>query len=162
MTLTPLLTAAPVIQFHVVCALTALILGPFALYGRKSRSHKIVGYVWVTAMVGLAVSSFFIHSFPVLGPFSPIHLLSLFALWSIFEAMRHVFAGRIALHRLVMRNLYWYGLIVAGLFNFLPDRTINRTLFPGTPEAGWVVMGLGGAIALVFILRGRNTRLAAA
>lgn len=161
MTLSPLLDAAPVVQLHILCALLALVLGPIALYGRKSRLHKITGYTWIVAMVGLAGSSFFIHSFALIGPFSPIHLLSLFALWSIYEALRHIFAGRIAAHRLVMRNLYWYGLIIAGLVNFMPGRTINRSIFPALPAAGWLVIAAGLTIMVVVILRNRQPRAAA-
>ena len=65
-------------------ALVAHFLGPFALdRARRDRLHKVLGYTWVLAMAITALSSFFIHSFPVIGPFSPIHLLALFALWSL-------------------------------------------------------------------------------
>ena len=156
MTLLPLLSAAPIIQLHVASAVLALALGPFAIYGRrKSRLHKSMGYVWVLAMGITALSSFGIHSFPVIGPFSPIHLLALFALWSLFEGMRHIFNGRVTLHSVVMRSLYWRGLCVAGLFNFLPERTTNRIVFPDTPEAGYVVIVVGIATLVLLGLRAR-------
>lgn len=158
MTLLPLLSASPIIQLHVVSAVLALILGPFVIYGRrKLRVHKIMGYVWVLAMGAAALSSFGIHSFPLIGPFSPIHLLALFALWSLFEGMRHIFQGRVTLHSVVMRSLYWRGLCVAGLFNFLPERTTNRMVFPDTPEAGYAVIAAGIA---ALVLAGARARLA--
>lgn len=146
MTLTPILDAEPVVQIHILAALVALILGPVALYGRKSLRHKIAGYTWITAMLVLCGSSFFIRGFAVIGPFGPIHLFSFLALWSIFDAMRQVFRGRIDLHRTIMRNLYWYGIWAAMLLNFLPGRTISKSLFPDTPEAGWGVIALGVAL----------------
>lgn len=154
MTLAPYLTAAPNIQLHIVLALVSLILGPVALYQRKkNRTHKIVGYIWVVSMAGVALSSFTIHGFGVIGPFSPIHGLAIFTLWSLYAAIRHVIAGRISLHRLVMRNLYWYGLIVAGLFNFLPDRATNHAFFPENPHLGYMVIGLGVSALVLNTIR---------
>lgn len=147
MTLEPYLTAAPHIQFHIALAIVALGLGPVALYRkRRDRIHKMYGYAWVVCMTGVALSSFTITSFGVVGPFSPIHLLSVWTLWSLFIAMRHVINGRIALHRLIMRNLYWYGLIIAGLFNFLPGRSTNRIFFEGNETAGYWIIIIGTAL----------------
>ena len=57
--------------------------------------------------------------------------------------MRRIFAGDVAGHRKTMRGLYLHGLIVAGLLNFMPDRTTNRWFFAETPELGWVVIAVG-------------------
>lgn len=144
MTLAPYLTAAPHIQFHIAVALISLILGPFALYTKKrNRLHKTFGYIWVVTMTGVALSSFMITSFGVIGPFSPIHLLAIFTLWSLYTGIRHVVQGRINAHRVTMRNLYWYGLIIAGLFNFLPGRSTNRIFFEGQESFGYYVLGAG-------------------
>lgn len=158
MTLALYLTAAPNIQLHIVLAMVSLILGPVAFYmPKKNRTHKIFGYIWVVSMAGVALSSFTIHSFAVLGPFSPIHGLAIFALWSLFEAIRHVIHGRIALHRLVMRNLYWYGLFLAGLANFLPGHATNAAFFPENPQLGFVVIGLGvSALVINTIIQKRR------
>lgn len=162
-TLQPLLEADAIIQLHVAAASAALVLGPLALYRtRRDVLHKIVGYSWVMGMGVTALSSFWIHTFPLIGPFSPIHLLAVFALWSLFEGMRHVFAGRIRLHQEVLRSLYWRGLIVAGLFNFLPGRVTNRTVFGDAPELGYVVMALGLGGIVGHAARGWFTRRAPA
>lgn len=157
LTLQPLLDASPVIQFHVASASIALLLGPLALYRkRRDRLHKITGYIWVLAMGITALSSFGIHSFALIGPFSPIHLLAILALWSLFEGMRHVFAGRIREHQAVMRGLYMNGLLVAGMFNFLPGRVTNRMIFGDASHLGYVVMALGlSAIAMSAVRRRR-------
>ena len=41
----PILTADPVIVVHIICGVTALIVGPIALYGkRRGALHRAVGY----------------------------------------------------------------------------------------------------------------------
>lgn len=150
MTLFPILTAAPVIQFHVAAGLAGVLLGPVALYMRPgTRWHKAVGHAWVAAMAALALSSFAIHSFAVVGPFSPLHGLALLTLWSLWEGVRRARRGDIAVHRRIFRNLYWFGVIVAGLFNFLPGRVINRALMPETPELGYIAIATGGALVTI-------------
>lgn len=149
MTLIPFLSAAPHIQVHVIAAMLALILGPVALYRtRRDTVHKVIGYVWMLAVLVTAISSFAITNFGVIGPVSPIHALSVLALWSLWRGVTTIRAGHIAAHRSTLRNLYWRGLMIAGLFNFLPSgRMVNRIVFPDTPQYGWWVIGLGlGAI----------------
>ena len=93
MTLTPLINTDPVIQLHIASALLALLLGPIALYRtRRDSLHRWTGYLWVGAMFTVALSSFWIHHFGVIGPFSPIHLLAVLTLWSLVDGMRHAFA----------------------------------------------------------------------
>ena len=141
----PILIADPVIVVHIICGVTALIVGPIALYGkRRGALHRAVGYLWVFSMLLLASTSFFIEGLAVFGRFGPIHLLSLFAIWSVFEVMRQIYLGNSALHRRIMHNLYWYGLAIAGLVNFLPGRVTNR-VFLGDSQAnyGFGVIALG-------------------
>jgi len=163
MSLSPILSAAPIIQLHVAAAVVAILLGPLALYWRQgTRLHKTAGYIWACAMAVLALSSFGIHSFAVIGPFSPLHGLALFTLWSLYEGIRRAQAGEIAIHRRVFRSLYWFGVMIAGLFNFLPGRTINRALLPESPELGYALIALGLAVAAVAVIRpyaGRLRRL---
>ena len=140
-----ILTADPVIVVHIICGVTALIVGPFALYGkRRGALHRAIGYFWVFSMLLLAGTSFFTEGLAVFGRFGPIHLLSLFAIWSVFEVMRQIYLGNSALHRRIMHNLYWYGLVIAWLVNFLPGRVTNR-VFLGDSQAnyGFGVIALG-------------------
>lgn len=153
----PILAAAPEIQLHASAALVALVLGPVAiLRPRRDRLHRALGYVWMVAMITAALSSFWIHSFALIGGFSPIHLLSLLALWSIWLSLRAAFRGDYRLHAIVLRNLYWRGVLIAGLFNFLPGRTVNRVFFEATPRLGAVVIGVGMALILADLLRQRR------
>ncbi len=149
MTLSPFIDAGAIIQIHAVLASIAIVLGPVALYRTKrDRSHKVVGYVWMLAMGGAALSSFGITSFGIVGPFSPIHLLAVLVLWSIYSALRAVIVDRnITAHQRILRSLYWNGLLVAGAFNFLPGRATNRVFFEGKEELGYVV--LGGVIVFI-------------
>lgn len=155
MTLLPFLNAAPYIQAHAIGAMLALVLGPVALYrSRRDIWHKIIGYVWMLAMLVAVLTSFAITNFGLIGPFSPIHLLSVLALWSLGRAMSAIRAGDVVAHQRFLRNLYWRGVIVAGLFNFLPSgRMVNQIVFPEAPQRGWVVIGLGlGGLLLQAVL----------
>src|SRR5690606_41460331 len=82
---TPLLSATPAIQIDSLAAVLAFGLGGFVLFRRKGdRLHRIGGRIWVGLMLAVCLSSFFIHTILMFGPWSPIHLLSvgtLFALW---------------------------------------------------------------------------------
>lgn len=151
----PLLSAAPAIQVHVLTAILSLVLGPLVIYrNRRDRLHKTLGYVWVTAMAVTALSSFLIHGIAVLGLFSPIHLLSVVTLWSLFVAIRAAMRGDIHTHSGTLRGLYHYGLMIAGLFTFLPGRLLNTVFFADAPAGGWVVIGLGTTLIAMNILRG--------
>lgn len=149
MTFEPILTAPPHIQIHAISAFLAIIVGPIAiLRKRRDRLHKTMGYVWVVSMIVAAASSFLIHSFPLIGPFSPIHLLSILVFWTLWSAISHVRAGRVTEHALAMRSLYWRGLLIAGFLNFLPGRTTNRIFFDDNQKAGYIVIVLG--LAAIF------------
>ena len=143
LTFEPLLTAAPIVLTHTALALIALLLGPFVLWrNARDRVHKVLGYVWVSALTGAALVSFGITSpFTPLG-LSPIHLLSVYALYGLWVAMRAIWRRDIALHRHVMQALYVRGVALAGAFNFLPGRTMQRTLIPDVPEAGYAIIGI--------------------
>ncbi len=128
--------AAPLyIQIHAISALYALGIGPLAIY-RKRRDiwHKTIGYSWIIAMVSTAISSFWISSFGIIGPFSPIHLLSIWTLFVVVRAINFARVGKIIAHAEMLRWLYWGGLWVAFALNFLPGRMSNRIVF-GRDEA---------------------------
>lgn len=130
MTLAPLLQAGPVIASHAFAAIVALVAGALQLALPKGTLlHKSLGYLWVALMIWTAASSLFIHEIRLLGPFSPIHLLSLVTLVTVPLAVLAARSGKIASHKAMMRSLYFWALIVAGLFTFLPGRIMNQVLF---------------------------------
>lgn len=162
----PFLSTSVVVQMHAAAATLALISGPVALYRRRRDVwHKAVGYTWVLAMAFAALSSFWIRDFAIMWGLSPIHLLSVLALWSLWVGMRYAFRGNIAAHRAALASLYWRGLLVAASFNFLPGRAVNRTFFSDDPEMGYIALAAGLALILGQAFYGRvrrNTGLAQA
>lgn len=157
MTLLPFLTAPLPIQVHIIAAVLALILGPVALYRRRrDRTHKVFGYVWVTAMTVLAVGSFLIPShFTPIG-IGPLHGFAILTLWSLWTGIKAAIARDIERHEAILRSLYSNGLIIAGAFTFLPGRTMNRMLFGAPSQLGWLVIAvLLGLVALRVIRQHR-------
>ena len=120
------------IPHHALAAFAAVIIGAIQLWMRKGGSvHRIMGYIWVALMATVALSSFFIHELGLVGAFSPIHLLSIFTLWSLYMAIRAAKDRRISAHRRWMQNLYVMALLITGAFTFLPGRTMHMVLFGG-------------------------------
>lgn len=132
MTLTPLLTASPVIQVHAYAAIAAFLIGIVMLLRRKGTvTHKAVGRIWVALMVIVAGSSFFIWELRQVGPFSWIHLLSVGTLVALFLAVRDIRRGRVEAHRSAMIMIFFGALVVAGAFTFMPGRIMHAVAFGG-------------------------------
>ena len=132
MTLEPLREAGPLVAAHAAMALAAMLAGAvqFAL-PKGTGAHRAVGYGFVGLMAAVAISSFGIFGFRVIGPFSPIHLLSAFTLYVLWGAMRDARRGDIARHRRAMTLLYGLALGVTGLFTLLPGRVMHAVLLGG-------------------------------
>ena len=130
MTLDPLLDTTPVIFWHAVAALAALACGAaqFAL-PKGSTLHRGLGRVWVVLMLTVAGTSLFIHTLPVWGIWSPIHLLSLLVLVTVPLAVFYARRRRIAAHRRAMIQLYLLALVGAGVFTLWPGRIMHQVLF---------------------------------
>ena len=130
MTFDPLITATAPIPLHAYAAIAALFIGALQLVLPKGGlKHRILGFIWVALMVLIALTSFFIQELRLIGPFSPIHLLSILVLYSLFRGVMHARAGRIRHHRTYMRALYLYALILTGLFTLLPGRVMHQVFF---------------------------------
>ena len=130
MTLQPLLQASPVIQIHAAAALAALALGAlqFAL-PRGGGRHRAMGQIWVGLMAVVALSSFGISGLRQVGPFSWIHLLSLYTLFALVRTVLYARQGKITAHRWTMIGLYLGALVVTGLFTLLPGRIMGHVVF---------------------------------
>src|SRR5690606_14951014 len=77
----------PLITAHTIAAVAALILGPLMFLRRKGTSaHRRTGYTWVTLMLVVILSSFFIRSN---GSFSWTHLLSVGSLVALVLAFTY-------------------------------------------------------------------------
>ncbi len=130
MTLDPLLSAPPAIQVHVLAALLALGLGfgQFTLK-RGSAPHRLVGWTWVLLMAVTAGSSFFIREIRLVGPWSPIHLLSIYTLVMLAVAVYAARTHKVRTHRYTMISLFVFALIGAGAFTLLPGRLMHAVVF---------------------------------
>jgi uncharacterized membrane protein len=126
----------PLIAVHMTAALTAIVIGPVALWARKGATqrpklHRAFGYAWVTMMLTAAVSSIFIRDFglPNIAGYTPIHILVPVTLFSLFGAFRALAQGRIQAHRQFMTWLYIGACVVAGAFTLLPNRYLGNLVW---------------------------------
>lgn len=148
----PLMNASPAIQIHVVAAILAFVLGGVVLFRRKGdRLHRLGGKIWVGLMLVVALSSLFIHTIRLWGPWSPIHLLSIATLWGLYRGVTLARLRRIAEHRRTMQGVYLGALIIAGVFTFMPGRIMHEVFFEGpSPATGITVAAVvvSGSIIL--------------
>jgi uncharacterized membrane protein len=126
----------PLIAVHMTAALTAIALGPVALWARKGATqrpklHRAFGYAWVTLMLTAATSAIFIRDFglPNLAGYTPIHLLIPVTFYFLFRAFVWLAQGNIAGHRKAMQGLYIGACLVAGGFTLLPNRYLGNLVF---------------------------------
>jgi uncharacterized membrane protein len=132
MNLAPLTSAPLAIQVHAYAAIAAFALGAVQLARVKGTlSHRALGYVWVGLMLIVAASSFWVHELRLWGPWSPIHLLSIFTLvmlpLGIHYARRHNVRG----HKLTMLGIFVGALVIAGIFTLAPGRIMYQVVFGG-------------------------------
>ncbi len=107
MSLAPLLDAAPAIPAHAFAAMTAFVLGVVQFAAPKGTlPHRTIGWIWVVLMAAVAISSFWIHEIRLVGPWSPIHLLSISTLVvlpiAVWKARHHLVAD----HRRIMISIF--------------------------------------------------------
>jgi uncharacterized membrane protein len=130
MSLAPLLDAMRPIPLHAFAAMAAFVLGVVQLAAPKGTlPHRTLGWIWVGLMAAVAISSFWIHQIRLVGPWSPIHLLSIFTLvmlpLGVWRAHRH----DVNAHRRTMIGIFTGALVIAGLFTFVPGRIMHTVLF---------------------------------
>jgi uncharacterized membrane protein len=130
MSLAPLLDAAPAIPVHAFAAMAAFALGLVQFAAPKGTlPHRTIGWIWVGLMTMVAVSSFWIHQMRLLGPWSPIHLLSIFTLAVLPLAVWRAHYHDVTNHRRIMIFIFIGALVIAGLFTFVPGRIMHSVVF---------------------------------
>ena len=130
MDLAPLTHAALPIQLHAYAALGAFVLGAVQLAGVKGTTrHRALGYTWAALMLVVAISSFWVHEIRLWGPWSPIHLLSIFTLVMLPLGLWAAHSHAVSRHRSTMIGLYLGALVIAGLFTLAPGRIMHKVLF---------------------------------
>jgi uncharacterized membrane protein len=130
MSFAPLLAAVPAIPLHAFAAMAAFALGIVQFAAPKGTlPHRTIGWIWVLLMAAVALSSFWIHTIRLVGPFSPIHLLSIFTLVMLPLAVAHARRHAVERHRRAMLGLFVGALVIAGIFTFLPGRIMHAVVF---------------------------------
>jgi uncharacterized membrane protein len=135
MNLAAFFDASVAIQIHVYAALGALALGAVVLLRPKgTRVHKTLGRIWVALMAATAVSSFWIYELAEIGVpnlfgLSPVHLLTVWTAISLPLGIWAIRTGRVRTHRITMQSLFWWALVVAGLFTLAPGRLLHQVVF---------------------------------
>lgn len=93
---------------------------------------------------------------------SPIHLLSILVLVLLWRGVAFARQRNLRLHRRTMQYTYLLGLVITGLFTFLPGRIMNRVAFgpagatPGALAVAGVVLLALAALAWL-VVRWRRT-----
>lgn len=128
-TLDPILSASLAIQVHIVAAISCFMIGLVLLLAPKGFGfHKTFGWAWVAAMAVTALSSFFITG--LMGSsYSPIHALSAWTLIGLPFGIAAIKRRDVKKHRESMTGMFIGGMAIAGLFTFLPGRTMWNVFF---------------------------------
>ncbi|PWQ99544.1 DUF2306 domain-containing protein [Leucothrix arctica] len=123
------------IQMHVFAAVSAAIIGLVVLWRRKgTATHKRWGKVWVVLMLVTSLTSFFIHEIKLVGIFSPIHIISVLVLITLYRGVGQARVGQINDHKRSMKSTYIGGIGVAGTLSFFPGRLMHRVTIEPTYE----------------------------
>jgi uncharacterized membrane protein len=130
--LAPLLNASLAIKLHAFAAMAAFALGLVQLASVKGTTgHRGRGFVWVGLMLIVAISSFWVHELRLWGPWSPIHLLSIFTLATLPLAVYYAHTHQVRAHRSAMLGLFLGALVIAGIFTLVPGRIMHAVVFGG-------------------------------
>lgn len=118
-----------VLWVHLATMITALALTPVMLLRRRGdRPHRLLGRMWVAAMLLTAIDSLLIRATNH-GGFSIIHLLSL---WVLIQAPLIWWSARthnLRRHRGSVRGMVFGALLIAGFFTFPFNRLLGHWLF---------------------------------
>ena len=107
---------------HLAAVVPAVAIGVGQLTAKKgTRSHKLLGWIWVMAMAVAAVSSFWIMEQRKGEGWSFIHLLSAWVLIALSLAIWHIRRGNVRAHKRFMVGTL-IGLAAAGAGALLPGR----------------------------------------
>lgn len=125
----PLLATEAIVQVHVAGALSAFAIGVILLLRPKGIGlHKTLGWLWVVSMAVTAISSFFITG--LMGAsYSPIHALSVWAMIGLPFGIAAIRRKNVTSHSKHMTGMFTGGILIAGLFSFIPGRVMWKVFF---------------------------------
>lgn len=129
-------TLTPVIAVHLTTALGAFVLGPVALWTRLGQTvrpnwHRWAGRTWALLMLVAALSAVGVRNshLALWQGFSLIHLFIPVVFIGVSAAFAAIRRGNVRLHRRIMQNLYFFALIVPGVFTLLPSRYLGQLVW---------------------------------
>lgn len=127
--LAPILASPTIVQVHIGTALTAFMVGLVLMLSPKGmKLHKTLGWTWVCAMALTAGTSFFMTGL-IGSMYSPIHALSAWTALGLPFGIAAIRKGDVKTHRKQMTGMYLGGMVIAGVFAFLPGRLLWSVFF---------------------------------
>ena len=113
---------------HLGAVVPAAVIGVIQLSAQKgTRPHKLLGWIWVLAMLTAAVSSFWVMEIRKGAGWSVIHLLSVWVLVAMALAIWHIRRGNVRAHQRFMVGTL-LGLAGAGIGALMPGRFLSQLL----------------------------------
>lgn len=126
---TPLLAQPLSVQLHVAGAVLALVVGAVILLLPKGTGfHRALGWTWVAAMVVVAVTSV-VMIVDLGGGINPLHVFTAITALSLWAGLTGIRRRDVTRHAGSMVGLYVGGLVIAGLFAFIPGRLMWHVVF---------------------------------
>lgn len=114
---------------HLGTMIVALALTPVMLLRRRGdRPHRLLGTIWVSAMMLTALISLTVRDVND-GGFSFIHILSAWTLIQVPLIWWTARTHRVDQHRSSVRGMVFGALLIAGFFTFPFNRMLGQFLF---------------------------------
>ena len=127
----PLLAAPLSVQIHVAAAMAAIAIGGIIfLLPKGTRFHRLIGWSWVSSMIIVAATSIMMIADFRTGV-NPLHAFTAVTVVSLWAGLAGIRRGNIMQHAGSMTGLYVGGLLIAGVFAFIPGRTMWKVFFGG-------------------------------
>ena len=117
---------------HLGTVLAAFPIGGWLLLNPKgTRVHRWLGKPYMALMFSTALISLALPATvgpSLLGHFGLIHLLSVLVLFNVVLAILAIKQGNVRSHRNHMVGVYLGGIVVAGIFAFMPGRFMHELM----------------------------------
>lgn len=127
----PLLSSPWAVQLHVAAAVLAIIVGALIfLLPKGTGYHRLLGWSWVGSMAVVAVTSVAMIADFKTGV-NALHIFTAVTVVSLWAGLAGIRRGDVRQHAGSMVGLYVGGLLIAGLFVFMPGRTMWNVVFGG-------------------------------
>jgi uncharacterized membrane protein len=138
---------------HAFAASVAIPLGGYQLFRRPrgDRRHRVVGRVWVAAMLYVSVTSFWLRDLRP-GQLSFLHVLSVVTVVSVTLGVVAARRQDLARHRACMRGA-WFGLLGAFVGAVaVPVRLIPRFALSEPGQAAAAALSVAATFVVVIAL----------